>query len=73
VPEVKDFNRLLLTEDSIVDMQRRMKDAAHSRKAFDGFAEARKALEKVYVIQEGGDELLGSCRMVLPGPSENLM
>ena len=73
VPEVQDFNSLLLKKDSIIDMQRRMKDPAHSRKAFDGFAEARKAPEKIYVVQEGGHELLGSCRMVLPRPRENLM
>jgi hypothetical protein len=72
VPEVQDFNSLLLEKNSIIDVQRRMKDTAHSGKAFDGFAEVRKALEKVYVVQERGDELLGSCRMVLPRPRENL-
>jgi hypothetical protein len=73
VPEVQDFDSLLLREDSIVDMQRRMKDAAHSRKTFDGFAEARKTPEKIYMVQKRGDELLGTGRMVLPGPSQNLM
>ena len=69
VPEVQDCDSLLLGQDSIVDM----KDTADSGKTFDGFAEVRKAPEKIYMVQEGKHELLGSCRMVLPRPCENLM
>jgi hypothetical protein len=73
VPKVKDFNGLELGKDSIVNMKRRMKDTTHSRKAFDGFAEARKTPEKIYVVQERGHELLGGRSMLLPRPRENAL
>jgi hypothetical protein len=43
---MQDFNIFLLKEDSIVNMQRRMEDAAHVGKAFDGFAKAGEALRR---------------------------
>ena len=72
MPKVQDFNSLLFRKNSIVNVQRRMQDTAHVGKAFDGFAEARKAAEEIDVIQERGDESLGCRRMILPGPRKNV-
>lgn len=69
---MQDFDSLLFGKDSIVNVQRRMQDTARAGKAFDGFAQARKATEDIDVIQERGDESLGCRRMILPGPRKNV-
>ena len=50
MPEVQDFQDLLFRNDSIVDMEGRMKNTPHSWKSFDGLAEAREAPQKINVV-----------------------
>jgi hypothetical protein len=70
---VEDFQDLLFLRDSIVDVERRMKNAPHSGKSFDGPAEAGKAPQKIHVVEKCQSEAFRCGRVVLPGPRQDLL
>ena len=71
MPEVQNFQGCVFGQDSIVDVERRVKNAPYSAKAFHRLAEAGKTLEEIYMVQECVDESFGAGGMILPGPRKN--
>ena len=73
MPEVEDFQSPPLVPNSIVDMDRRMENAAHFREPFDRLTEARKVPQKIDVVQQRDGESLCVRGVFLPGPRDNLV
>ena len=72
VPEVENSDSLLLRQQVVVAVKRRMEKSKYARISLHGRSQTGKAPEPVFVVEKRGPKPLRGSRMLFPRPIEHL-